>query len=564
MNFINSRRIFGLGSGAAILCPLMVLNLNLAAFTVSGHVRDFVTGENLSQVDVILISNEHTFRDTVTTNYQGDWEYTGQYMGLREQQALPCEFTVRQNFPNPFNPTTSIEFGIATPGLVEIAVFNLLGQQIDVKKQRLDRGNYQVMWKSSGPAGVYFYTIRTKGKSITRKMIQLDGGQSGGFSEIAYTSRHSVLPLAKPTSVSLTLIFNKFAYVGDTLKADVNDGEHFEIALETIHNSLTLIDLHNDILEQMLNDPTYHWMPEHSYHHTDIPRLIRGGVDVQFFVIWINPNTYTDDYYQGAQAALNLFHRELDLYPNYIQQARTFNEAIDINNGDKIAAVMCVEGGHTIENSVDNLISLYNEGMRYLTITWNNSTDWAVSAKDEYYGWRSGGLSDFGREVIHTLDSLGVIIDVSHTGIETINDILETTVNPIIASHSGARAVTDHYRNLYDSQIEAIADVGGVVGVVFYPYYVSGSRSASIGQVIAHIDHIVNLVGVDYVAIGSDFDGIEVTVTGLEDVSKFPDLTYALLEHGYTKEDVAKILGQNFRRVFEQVCGKQPARMVCR
>ena len=192
------------------------------------------------------------------------------------------------------------------------------------------------------------------------------------------------------------------------------------------------------------------------------------------------------------------------------------------------------------------------------------STDWAVSAKDEYYGWRSGGLSDFGREVIHTLDSLGVIIDVSHTGIETINDILETTVNPIIASHSGARAVTDHYRNLYDSQIEAIADVGGVVGVVFYPYYVSGSRSASIGQVIAHIDHIVNLVGVDYVAIGSDFDGIEVTVTGLEDVSKFPDLTYALLEHGYTKEDVAKILGQNFRRVFEQVCGKQPARMVCR
>ena len=166
------------------------------------------------------------------------------------------------------------------------------------------------------------------------------------------------------------------------------------------------------------------------------------------------------------------------------------------------------------------------------------------------------GLNTFGRQVIRTLDSLGVIIDVSHTGIKTIQDILQETSNPIIATHSGARAVRNHTRNLYDWQIQDIANSGGVIGIVFYPPFLTSNPPADISDVIQHVDHIVNLVGTDYVAIGSDFDGIGTNVViGLEDVSKYPDLTLALLEHGYTEQEVAKFLGGNFRRVFEQVCG---------
>jgi len=193
--------------------------------------------------------------------------------------------------------------------------------------------------------------------------------------------------------------------------------------------------------------------------------------------------------------------------------------------------------------------------MRYLTITWNNSLDWAISAKDS----RSAtvGLSKFGKQVVRKLDSLGVIIDVSHVGIKTVSDILEITKNPIIASHSGVRSLRNHYRNLYDNQIDAIANTGGVIGVVFYPPYLSNTGSANIARVADHIDYIVNLVGVDYVGLGSDFDGIgNNTVNGLEDVTKFPDLTLELLRRGYSHEDIEKINGGNFMRVFEEVCGE--------
>jgi membrane dipeptidase len=194
--------------------------------------------------------------------------------------------------------------------------------------------------------------------------------------------------------------------------------------------------------------------------------------------------------------------------------------------------------------------------MRYLTITWNNSVSWAISAADSRT--ETQGLNNFGRQVIRTLDSLGVIIDVSHVGIKTIQDILQVTTNPIIASHSGARAIRNSTRNLYDWQIEDIANSGGVVGIVFYPPFLTSNPPASINDVIRHIEYIVNLVGVDHVAIGSDFDGIGTNVViGLEDVSKFPELTLALLQHGYTELEVAKILGGNFRRVFEQVCGNK-------
>lgn len=325
--------------------------------------------------------------------------------------------------------------------------------------------------------------------------------------------------------------------------------------MQTVHSAATLIDLHNDVLEVMAADPNYHLGDPHNYNHTDIPRMKIGGVDIQFFAVWVSPSGFPDNPYLESQNMVQIFNNEIFVNGADIGQARTLAQAEAINESGRIAAVLAVEGGHTIENSIDKLIDLYNDGMRYMTITWNNSTDWAVSAADSRTN--TVGLSDFGRQVIRTMDSLGIMIDVSHTGIKTIEDILEETTTPIIATHSGARSIQNHYRNLYDSQIIDIANSGGVVGIVFYPPFLgSPSSSVDINTVISHIDHIVNLVGIDYVSIGSDFDGIGTnTVNGLEDISKFPALTLALLEHGYTRSEVEKILGGNFKRVFEQVCG---------
>ncbi|MCU0646343.1 MAG: dipeptidase [bacterium] len=290
----------------------------------------------------------------------------------------------------------------------------------------------------------------------------------------------------------------------------------------------------------------------HSYNHSDIPRFFEGGVDAQMFVVWVDPGSYLNISYQKALQFFDAFDNQVALNSSQFAQARNADEIFQINAQQKLAGVLVVEGGHAIENDLEKLKTFYHRGMRYLTITWNNSLDWATSAEDSRTTTR--GLSDFGRQVIRTLDSLGVIIDVSHVGIKTIQDILATTKNPIIASHSGARALRNHYRNLYDDQIVAIANSGGVIGVVFYPYFLSSSGTTNIATVIKHIDHIVKLVGIDYVALGSDFDGIGSTPVGLSDVSKLPALTMALLKAGYSNAEVKKILGGNFLRVFRQVC----------
>jgi membrane dipeptidase len=219
----------------------------------------------------------------------------------------------------------------------------------------------------------------------------------------------------------------------------------------------------------------------------------------------------------------------------------------------KIAGIVVVEGGHCIEEKLENLLTFYNAGVRVMTITWKNSTSWAVSDQDSRAA--SVGLSEFGKQVIRTMDSVGMVIDVSHVGRKTIDDILATSKNPIIASHSGVYALCNNSRNLTDTLIRAIASRGGVVGIVFYPYYLTGSKSAALENVLQHIDYIKRLVGnVDCISLGSDFDGIEVTPTGLENVTKFPAITEALLQRGYSRQDVRKILGENFMRVFRTVC----------
>ena len=523
------------------------------SISITGNVKDVKTNSPIENAKVQIKNTHNGLIDSVFSDAIGNWQYDIATSIEDDINYLPTSLEVMQNFPNPFNPSTKIGFLIPTDENVSISIYNILGELIDIKSSYLSKGNYVVDWFSKGSAGVYFYTITYGNQSITKKMIQLDGGNGIGLGEIrSGISNRFSSDIAIPV-YNIEIVITKFSYAADTTIADIAGGENFSTFLQTIHSKYTLIDLHNDVLEVMVDDPDYHLADFHTYNHTDIPRLQQGGVDVQFFSIWVSPTGYTN-YFQQALVMRDLFYSELDANPSTIEQATTMSQALQINNQNNIAAVIGVEGGHHIENSLDNIDTLYNAGMRYLTITWNNSTSWAISAQDSRTLVQ--GLSNFGRDVIRKLDSLGVIIDVSHVGIRTISDILAVTNNPIIASHSGARAIRDHYRNLYDDQIQAIANGGGVIGIVFYPPFLVSPTPAYINDVIAHVDHIVNLVGTDHIAIGSDFDGIGTNVVvGLEDVTKYPDLTLALLQHGYTELEVAKFLGGNFRRVFEQVCG---------
>jgi membrane dipeptidase len=282
--------------------------------------------------------------------------------------------------------------------------------------------------------------------------------------------------------------------------------------------------------------------------------LLDGGIDFQFFAVWVDPSQYSAKPFDAAIKMIARMDQEVANSQGRLVQVKTADEAMSNSAAGKISYMLGVEGGHAIENDLQKLYRLYDLGMRYLTITWNNSTDWAVSCDDSRRD--RVGLSAFGIKVIKACDSLGVMIDVSHVGAKTIEDILAVSVNPIVATHSGANSLRSHRRNLTDAQIKAIADKGGVIGVIFYPsFLVASGQPCNIQSVIRHIDHVVKIGGIDHVALGSDFDGVSDWLPqGLEDVTKMPALTEALLQKGYSIPDVHKILGGNMLRVVKQVC----------
>ncbi len=536
---------------ALLTSGLLLLSVqNSLAFRLTGKVTDKSNGNVLSNVTIYLRSP--IINDSLLSDQNGNWTY--ELINATDRpKELPQSFTLSQNYPNPFNPTTTIEFQLPQTEKVIIRISNLRGQIIAERSAILSAGNYAIDFHGGYSAGIYFYTLIAGSERLTRRMVQIDGSGTNSLSPIRAISSLPHQTLAKSASTPITLIFKKFGYISDTLATVVTQDTHFDTQLETLHSFATVVDLHNDILEVMLTEPDYHLNMAHANHHTDLPRLRTGGIDLQVFAIWASPTSYPNNAFAKAQEMVSRLDAEIALAPDQLDKARNLAEAQTLWQQSKIAAVLGVEGGHHIENSLEKLQWLYDQGMRIMTITWNNSTDWAVSAQDEANGI-SGGLTAFGRQVIRALDSLGVIIDVSHVGPKTIDDILAVTQNPIIASHSGVKALRNHYRNLSDDQIRAIAATGGVIGVIFYPPFLTSNYSASINTVIAHIDYIVNLVGVDHVALGSDFDGIERTVTGLENTAKFPALTNALLQHGYINEQILQILGGNFLRVFQQVC----------
>jgi len=316
-----------------------------------------------------------------------------------------------------------------------------------------------------------------------------------------------------------------------------------------------LVDLHTDALYEHIQgrkDITR----RSDKGHLDIPRMREGGVNGQVFAVWVSPTElkpgeYCDFALRGADAFDEVCTRCWDS----VAPARTPGEFRQATAAGRIAAVLGVEGGHALEGRLQNLDRFFGRGVRVLTVTWCNSNELGDSSSDEHKP--HNGLSALGRQAVRRMNDLGIIIDVSHSADKTVFDILDTSDAPVIASHSGIRARRDFNRNLTDEQIRAIAANGGVIGVVFLPYFLHEPEDeATIEDVLDCIDHICQLVGPDYAALGSDFDGFGGTLKGLADVTKMGAIAAGLRSRGFPEGDIAKISGLNFLRVWDAVAAR--------
>ena len=373
---------------------------------------------------------------------------------------------------------------------------------------------------------------------------------------------------------------------------------HAQNDYNRLHNEAIVVDMHTDVLLQVLRGADI--SRRLNYGHVDLVRLKEGGVDVQFFVIWPNPNSSPSDLM--FEQSINLLDRLNKVFTNNIDKVvltRTPAEILTAINDKKIAACIGLEGGTAIENSLDNLQTFYDRGVRYMGLTWEDSPDWATSAKDEYHENITDrkGLTDFGRDVVLKMNKIGMMVDVSHAGEQTFWDVIETSAKPVIASHSCVYDLRWHYRNLKKEQIQALAAKGGVIFINFYPVYLNyeftrqhdktiatykpdidslkqlygadrlsyrthrntfyrekaESYLPDLGIIVDHIDAVIKLVGDDHVGLGSDFDGISITPKGIEHVGKMANLTKEMVNRGYTEERIKKILGGNFMRVFNAI-----------
>ena len=318
------------------LSLFLLINSICFAQVISGTVTDSVNQTGIAGAKVLIINTSSSVIDSIFTNASGNWSYDFLTDLNENSENIPTGFLIAQNYPNPFNPSTTIEFNLPQSGNVQILVHNILGQLIDSREQFLTAGSYSIKWNARGSAGVYFYTIKTEKESITNKMILLDGGNGTGLSNIQQGNKLQKFSANKSASIQASITISKFAYLSQTINTAINGGEHFATQLVTIHSNATLIDLHNDILEVMLGEPSYHLGTLHTTHHTDIPRLQKGGVDIQFFSDWVSPTQFSDTlYFDQTQVMIDILNNEIALNPNTIGQARNPQEALALNNDRK-------------------------------------------------------------------------------------------------------------------------------------------------------------------------------------------------------------------------------------
>jgi membrane dipeptidase len=358
-----------------------------------------------------------------------------------------------------------------------------------------------------------------------------------------------------------------------------------------LQRSAIVVDSHNDILSIMFDENYDLGQSSVGKYHTDIARMKQGGLSAEFFSVYVDRSYAARG--GAARRALDLIdtvYRAAEKYPNDLMMAYTVADIRRAKKAKKIAALMGIEGGHAIENSLFALRDFYRLGVRYMTLTHNNTNDWADACCDAA---KHNGLSDFGREVVREMNRIGMLVDISHVSDKTMSDVLDISTAPVIASHSSARALAARPRNIPDDLLRRIAKNGGVVMINFYPVFIdrkaieaSEARNVRLkpqrdalnerykndpkrldeeltklndanplpptplSVLVDHFDHVAKVAGIDHVGIGSDFDGVPYLPEGMKDIAQLPNLTYELLRRGYSEGDVRKVLGENFLRAF--------------
>lgn len=366
-----------------------------------------------------------------------------------------------------------------------------------------------------------------------------------------------------------------------------------------IHHAAIAIDMHADT-PQRLVDEEIDLARQLDDGHFDSPRAREGGLDAQFFSIWVEPQLFGGGgagAVKRADALIASVQRLVERNPETWAMATSAAEIRSNAAAGKLSALLGLEGGYAIDERIENVERYYQAGVRYMSPAWSVSTSWAGSSGDEV--GRTRGLNEFGKTVVREMNRLGMMIDVSHVSDQTFWDIIASSSKPIIATHSGCRAIANVPRNLDDEMIRALAKTGGVVSVLFYPEFIEPGWSekkkqvdaeiaplvqrasdaekgnaaqkkmardrvrreeyarrlpaVGVARLVDHIDHIVGLVGVDHVGVGSDFDGVSATLSDLRTIADLPNLTRELVRRGYSAADIEKILGGNILRVMTAV-----------
>ncbi len=362
-----------------------------------------------------------------------------------------------------------------------------------------------------------------------------------------------------------------------------------------LHGKVFVFDAHCDTAMRLIGEQAVDLGELLDDGHMDLPRMEAGGLDAQIFACWPNPRLDREEYVKQTLQMIDAIWEQADRHGDRMEVALEGRNLKRISGKGRVAAIIGIEGGHAILEDLGLLRDYYRLGVRCMTLTWMNTNEWADSSDDTTM-W--GGLNDFGREVIREMDRLGMIIDCSHVSDSTFFDVVATTRNPVLVSHSCMRALCDIPRNVSDDVLRALAENGGVVCINYFPgfldkgYYeqasvvwqefgkrrqeltdlYEGDRARAWGELeteyrermdaierpptgalVDHIDHAVRIAGIDHVGLGSDFDGISVLPEGMEDVTDLPAITAELAKRGYSDKDIRKILGGNLLRLAERV-----------
>ncbi|MCH2372245.1 MAG: dipeptidase [Pirellulales bacterium] len=363
---------------------------------------------------------------------------------------------------------------------------------------------------------------------------------------------------------------------------------------QRIHNSTFVFDGHNDLPYTLRKDASSSFTKmdiskSQPSLHTDIPRLRNGNVGAQYWSVYVPASTaYRGEALSQTLEQIDIVHAMVEKYPETFALTRNYQQIVAARREGKIASLIGVEGGHSIEDSMANLHRLFDLGARYMTLTHSDTLSWADSATDEN---KHDGLNEFGEAVVFEMNKIGMIIDLSHVSEATMHDALDISIAPIMFSHSSARSVANHVRNVPDAVLERISKNGGIVMVNFFSGFVDPEAAeimsnmfdvsrelrkkfedddeysaamtrwrtanpyppGTIYDVVDHIDHLVKVAGVEHVGIGSDYDGVSKLPLGLEDVSTYPRITQLLLDRGYSRRNIGRIMSGNMMRVIRQV-----------